>query len=93
MYPTWLRMTPRHWTTTLLLLAIVAALIGGVQTATAQPEPPAVPEQPSRLMLPLMMNGASSATSPPQIEPQTEPEVVFAVAHIGNRRDNNDRST
>lgn len=79
MYPTWLRMTPRHWTTTLLLLAIVAALIGGVQTAVAQPEPPTVPEQPARLLLPLMMNGASPTTDP-QVQPQTEPEVLFVIA-------------
>lgn len=68
----------RHWTTTLLLLAILAALIGGVQSAAAQPEPPAVPEQPSRLLLPLTMNNASSADATP-VQPQTEPQVVFEI--------------
>lgn len=71
-------MTLRHWTTTLLLLAILAALIGGVQSAAAQPEPPAVPEQPSRLLLPLTMNNASSADATP-VQPQTEPQVVFEI--------------
>ena len=33
-------------------------MLGGVQSAAAQPEPPAAPDQPARLMLPLMMNGA-----------------------------------
>ena len=79
MFPTWLKVNSRRWMTTLLLLAIVAALIGGVQSAAAQPEPPAVPEQPSRLMLPLMMNGASPGTDP-QVQPQTEPEVLFVIA-------------
>ncbi len=70
MYPTWLKRTTKTWTAALLLLATVAAVIGGVQTVAAQTAAPAATNRPTRLLLPLMMNQAVSAV---------ESAVVFAA--------------
>ena len=58
MNPTCLRLHSRRWTTPLLLLVILAAVLGGVQTAAAQSDPD-TPFWP--LFLPQVAGGAGQA--------------------------------